>query len=185
MSTLFLGLICILVKTLYFDFFHLQIHVTIMNWLEWNVRKVKQAPKSMTLRRLGILRWLVKSKSTTLKLISTLKISAMLDYGKDCFRKIFKGIRINKSCCYIYVLAVIVTVRQGFSAVTNASTTVNDRWPADILSAETLEKGDKMLKVINVKIPVRRQWGHYGVFIVNFENISHLFLVFLLLNLNK
>ena len=79
----------------------------------------------------------------------------------------------------------MVTVQQGFSAVTKASMTANDRWPVVILSAETLEKGDKVFKVINGKIPVRRKWGRYGVFIVNFEHISHLFLVFLLLNLNK
>ena len=32
---------------------------------------------------------------------------------------------------------------------------------------------------------VNSQWRRYGVFIVNFEHISHLFLAFLLLNLNK
>ena len=33
--------------------------------------------------------------------ISSLQISGMLDYGKDRFRKICKGIQINKSYCYI------------------------------------------------------------------------------------
>ena len=42
-----------------------------------------------------------------------------------------------KTYCRIYVLAVIVTVRQSFSTVTNAIVTVNDRWPAVILSAES------------------------------------------------
>ena len=32
-----------------------------------------------------------------------------------------------------------------------------------------------------IKTPKRRQWRRTGVFIVNFEHISHLFLVFLLL----
>ena len=36
-----------------------------------------------------------------------------------------------------------------------------------------------------IKTPERRQWRRSGVFIVNFENISHIFLVFLLLTLNK
>ena len=31
----------------------------------------------------------------------------------------------------------------------------------------------------------QRQWRRSGVFIVNFEHISHIFLVFLLLALNK
>ena len=34
-----------------------------------------------------------------------------------------------------------------------------------------------------IKTPERRQWGHCGVLIFNFEHISHLFLVFLLLTL--
>ena len=50
-----------------------------------------------TLGRLGVPWWLVKNveKSTTLKLISTLEIFAMLDYGKDDFRRICKGIKIK------------------------------------------------------------------------------------------
>ena len=35
------------------------------------------------------------------------------------------------------------------------------------------------------KTPERCQWCHYGVFIVNFEHMSHLVLVFLLLTLNR
>ena len=35
-----------------------------------------------------------------------------------------------------------------------------------------------------MKIPERRQWRRYGIFIVNFEHISLFFLVFLLLTLN-
>ena len=35
-----------------------------------------------------------------------------------------------------------------------------------------------------VKTPERRHWRHSGAFIVNFEHISHLVLVFLLLTLN-
>ena len=36
-----------------------------------------------------------------------------------------------------------------------------------------------------MKTPERRQWGRSGVFIVNYEHISHLILVFLLLTLCK
>ena len=35
-----------------------------------------------------------------------------------------------------------------------------------------------------IKTPERRQWPRSGVFIVNFEHISYLVLVFLLLTLN-
>ena len=38
---------------------------------------------------------------------------------------------------------------------------------------------------LTVKIPERRQWHRSGIFIVNFEHISHLVLVFLLLNLSR
>ena len=37
---------------------------------------------------------------------------------------------------------------------------------------------------LTIKTPERRQWGRSGVFTVNFEHISHLVLVFLLLPLN-
>ena len=36
-----------------------------------------------------------------------------------------------------------------------------------------------------IKTPERRRWRRSSVFIVNFEHISHLFLVFILLTLNK
>ena len=38
---------------------------------------------------------------------------------------------------------------------------------------------------LTINTPERRQWRRSGVFIVNFEHISHLALVFLLLTLNK
>ena len=38
---------------------------------------------------------------------------------------------------------------------------------------------------LTIKTPERRQWRHFGTFIDNFEHTSHLFLVFLLLTLNK
>ena len=37
---------------------------------------------------------------------------------------------------------------------------------------------------LTIKIPERRQWRRSGIFIVYFEHISHLILVFLLLSLN-
>ena len=38
---------------------------------------------------------------------------------------------------------------------------------------------------LKLKTPERRRWRCFGLFIVEFEHISHLFLVFLILNLNK
>ena len=37
---------------------------------------------------------------------------------------------------------------------------------------------------LTIKIPERPHWRHSGIFIVNFEHISHLVLVFLLLTLS-
>ena len=37
---------------------------------------------------------------------------------------------------------------------------------------------------LTIKTPERHQWHRSGVFIVNFEHISHLVLVFILLTLN-
>ena len=58
-------------------------------------------------------------------------------YGKDYFKRSCEScvIVVNKSCCPILVLAVIMTVQRSFSAVTNAVATINDCWPAVILSA--------------------------------------------------
>ena len=49
----------------------------------------------------------------------------------------------------------------------------------------TNRKRCEICSKLTIKTPERRQWRHSGVFIVNFEHISPLFLVFLLLTLNK
>ena len=41
-----------------------------------------------------------------------------------------------------------------------------------------------MCSKLTIKSPLQRQWHRSGIFIVNFEHISHLVLVFLLLTLN-
>ena len=38
---------------------------------------------------------------------------------------------------------------------------------------------------LTIKIPKRRHWRRSGIFIVNFEHITHLALVFLLLTLSR
>ena len=45
-------------------------------------------------------------------------------------------------------------------------------------------KRSEICSVLTIKTPERHQLRRSGVFIVNFEHISHLFLVFLLLTLN-
>ena len=39
---------------------------------------------------------------------------------------------------------------------------------------ETLEQGCEICSKLTIKTPKRRQWRRFGVFIVNFEHISHL-----------
>ena len=52
------------------------------------------------------------------------------------------------------------------------------------LTIKTLEKRCEICSKITIKTPERSQSRRSGVFIVNFEHISHLFLAFLLLTLN-
>ena len=67
-----------------------------------------------------------------------------------------------------------------------------------LIEFKTVPAGNDMFKVNNrntramceicskltIKIPERLNWRRSGIFIVNFEHISHLVLVFLLLTLN-
>ena len=52
----------------------------------------------------------------------------------------------------------------------------------------TLEKDATYIQLaikLTIKTPERCQWRRSGIVIVNFEHISHIFLVFLLLTLKK
>ena len=50
---------------------------------------------------------------------------------------------------------------------------------------ETVEQNVKICSKLTIKTPDRRQWRRSGVLIVDFEHISHLVLVFLLLTLSR
>ena len=52
------------------------------------------------------------------------------------------------------------------------------------LTIETLEQGVKYAQKLSITTPEQRQWRRSGVFIVDFEHVSHLALVLLLLTLN-
>ena len=60
--------------------------------------------------------------------------------------------------------------------------------PADIdppkLNNRNTRTRFEICSKLTIKTPERSQWCRSGVFIVNFEHIPHLVLVFLLLNLN-
>ena len=63
------------------------------------------------------------------------------------------------------------------------------RYPDNIylfkVNNRSTRKRCEICSKLTIEIPERRQWRLSGIFIVNFENISHLLLVFLLLTLNK
>ena len=54
-----------------------------------------------------------------------------------------------------------------------------------VSNRNTRGKRYEICSKLSIKTPERRQWHRSGVFIVNFEHISHLVLVFLLLTLSK
>ena len=60
--------------------------------------------------------------------------------------------------------------------------------PADIYLLKVNNRSTRtrceIYSELTIKTPERRQWRRFGVFIVNFEYISHLVLVFLLLTFN-
>ena len=60
-------------------------------------------------------------------------------------------------------------------------------YPADIYLLKVNNRNSRtrceICSKLTIKIPERRQWRRSGIFIVNFEHISHLVLVFLLLTL--
>ena len=64
----------------------------------------------------------------------------------------------------------------------------NDTDPACIYLLKVNNKNTKtrfrICSKLTIKTPERRQWHRSGVFIVELEEISHLFLVFLSLTLN-
>ena len=65
----------------------------------------------------------------------------------------------------------------------------NRCYPANIylfsVNIRSTRKRCEICSKLTIKVSERRQWCRSDIFIVNFEHISHLFLVFLLLNLNK
>ena len=70
----------------------------------------------------------------------------------------------------------------------SVSNCVNSKNPVNIYLFQVNRDARKMCEIcskLTIKTPEQRHWRRYGVFIVNFEHISHIFLVFLLLTLKK
>ena len=70
-----------------------------------------------------------------------------------------------------------------------AKVVLNKTYPAGIYLLKANNRNTRtrceICSKLTINTPERRHWRRSGVFIVNFEHISHLVLVFLLLTLNK
>ena len=53
------------------------------------------------------------------------------------------------------------------------------------INNRNIKKRCEIRSKLTIKTPERRHWRHSGALVVNFKHISHLFLLFLLLILNK
>ena len=71
----------------------------------------------------------------------------------------------------------------------NHSSELSTRYPGNIylfkVNNRDTRKKCEICSKLTIKIMEQRHWLRSGVFIVDFEHTSHLFLVSLLLNLNK
>ena len=68
------------------------------------------------------------------------------------------------------------------------STTSIDTYPVGIYLLKVNNRNTRtrfeICSKLTIKIPERRQWRRFGIFITNFEHILHLVPIFLLLTLN-
>ena len=58
--------------------------------------------------------------------------------------------------------------------ITNFREATQPTFTCSKLVIETLEQMCEICSKLTIKTPKRRQWHHFGVFIVKFEHISHL-----------
>ena len=78
-----------------------------------------------------------------------------------------------------------MSARLTFTCFYQTTETRENMFKVKTWSRENMFKRWNMFKVNNKNTKTTRHWRHSGVFIVNFEHISHLFLVLLLLTLDK
>ena len=87
-------------------------------------------------------------------------------------------------CSRILIFEFLVNP-QTLKTMTSSQTLPNIGSYACDCFSRILTRAEITCSKLTIKIPERRQWRHSGVFIVKFEHISHLVLVFLLLTLNR
>ena len=86
---------------------------------------------------------------------------------------------------HIYLLSISLNLSRR-NALTFREKCNCYRWfTANIYLIKVNSRNTRKRWKLTIKTPDRLHWCRSGVFIINFEHISHLFLVFLLLTLNK
>ena len=85
-------------------------------------------------------------------------------------------------------IAVLI-FQASYSAKANAEVPLGFRFPADNYMFKINNRNTRtrceICSKLTIETPERRQWCRSGVFIVKFEHISHLVLVFLILKLSR
>ena len=105
------------------------------------------------------------------------------------FKKIWNQLKtkifcFQKSPRITWKIEVLVShVNLSIFELENAPVTANNYLLKAI--SRSIRKRCEIYSKLTIKTPERRHWRRSGVFIVNFEYISNLFLVFLLINLNR
>ena len=77
-----------------------------------------------------------------------------------------------------------ISTFENFALIKNYSLYPADNYMFKVNKKNTRTRCEICSK-LTIKTPERRHWRRFGVFIVNFEHISHLVLMFLLLALSK
>ena len=111
---------------------------------------------------------------------------------KNMCQKLYRNFRVSSEIFNIFeeFLNDFSKIGTSFLGTLGLATKMrNKNDPANIylfrVNNRNTSKKCEIRSNLTIKTPERRQWCCTGVFIVNFEYISHLFLVFLLLTLNK
>ena len=105
------------------------------------------------------------------------------------FKKIWNQLKtkifcFQKSPRITWKIEVLVShVNLSIFELENAPVTANNYLLKAI--SRSIRKRCEIYSKLTIKKPERRHWRRSGVFIVNFEYISNLFLVFLLINLSR
>ena len=122
---------------------------------------------------------LIKQKTCILKRFNVRCNWFFLTLCLTYFKKCGEG-----SCCSLDTGHKLKKSSEDAQDMTYSLIKVNNTYLIKVNNSNT-RKSCKICSQLKIKAIERRHWRRSCVFIVNFEHISHLFLVFVLLTLNK